>query len=387
MAVQPFSFRLFSVLPAVFVGVGLWIGIPGAYAQEEPTVPDSRFNTKTAPKPITPATKPQPGAVPTPPGKPATKPAVTTPVAPTPAPAAKPAVVAPAKKGPTLPPVEELRGSDLRTADGVLLHAQFYPAPGEKDKAGNKDAVPVILLHSYKRDRTEFAQLAPYLQECGHAVLVPDLRGHGASTTQQVGIAERKLDAAKFRNEDFLLMVQQDMEALKRFLRQKNNAEELNLEKLCIVGSEMGALVAINWSVLDWSWPSYPGLKQGQHVKGLVLLSPPWTLRSLTVKPMLDHPVVRSKLSVYLIAGTQNSRLYGEVSRLHKMLEVHHPEAAAPEQKDLFLKGFESKLQGADLLSDRAARVPEKIAGFIHWRLVKQDYPWTYAGRKDKGKE
>ena len=36
------------------------------------------------------------------------------------------------------------------------------------------------MLHGWKGNRTEYADLASFLQtQHGHAVLVPDLRGHG----------------------------------------------------------------------------------------------------------------------------------------------------------------------------------------------------------------
>ena len=62
-----------------------------------------------------------------------------------------------------------------------------------------------------------------------------------------------------------------DMEAVRKFLVDKNDAGELNLNKLCLVGSGMGASVAANWAVQDWSAPPLAVGKQGQDVKALVL--------------------------------------------------------------------------------------------------------------------
>ena len=39
-----------------------------------------------------------------------------------------------------------------------------------------------------------------------------------------------------------------DMEAVRSFLVGKNDKEELNLNRLCIVGLGMGATVAVNWA-------------------------------------------------------------------------------------------------------------------------------------------
>src|SRR3989304_4268313 len=65
----------------------------------------------------------------------------------------------------------------LRTSDGLELHATFFPG------MDGKESVPVILLHAWKEDRHDYLSLAGYLQSFGHAVIVPDLRGHGDSRT------------------------------------------------------------------------------------------------------------------------------------------------------------------------------------------------------------
>ena len=70
----------------------------------------------------------------------------------------------------------------LTTEDGVKLAVTYYA--GTK----GKDSIPVILLHGYGflESRKDYAGLAPYLQdELGCAVIVPDLRGHGDSTSRQ----------------------------------------------------------------------------------------------------------------------------------------------------------------------------------------------------------
>jgi pimeloyl-ACP methyl ester carboxylesterase len=298
---------------------------------------------------------------------------------------ARPPVKAPAKAPPPSrkdsdqPKPEELTGSELRTADGVGLCATFYPS------TQGKKAVPVILLHGYQEDRSVFLPLAELLQKQGHAVLVPDLRGHGDSKEQRLGFSTRTIDAAKMGNEQFGRMVTHDLEALKKCLLEKNNSGKLNLEKLCVVGSGMGALVAMNWAVLDWSWPIYPGLKQGQYVKALVLLSPPRSFRGLNVKPALEDPKVRGLLSIYLIAGRENAKGFEEVQRLHTALERFHPEPAKEQtdsKKDLFIKGLETNLQGSRLLGSRGFITEGLIAKFIELRLVKQDFPWQESGKK-----
>ena len=73
----------------------------------------------------------------------------------------------------------------LTTKDQVLLSCVFY--------AGTNDdqTVPIILVHGWGGVGGEFSGLAEFLQvNFGHAVIVPDLRGHGASVrrTTPVGV-------------------------------------------------------------------------------------------------------------------------------------------------------------------------------------------------------
>ncbi len=134
----------------------------------------------------------------------------------------------------------------LRTKDGVTIQATFYPS-----KLG-KDAVPVILLHEENGVRGDFSSLALRLQRAGHAVIAPELRGHGESSKRR---GERAMAP---RPADMAAMVSQDVEAVKNFLIERNNASELNIEKLCVIGAEMGSVVATNFAAptgVGRSWP------------------------------------------------------------------------------------------------------------------------------------
>jgi len=272
------------------------------------------------------------------------------------------------KKKEEIPPPEDL---NLTTDDGVQLRATFYP--GTK----GKDTVPVILLHMWKGDRNDFKQLAPYLQSLGHAVLVPDLRGHGEST--QVKGMNRPLEADSMPLRMVDRMVADDMETLKRFLMAKHNAGELNIEKLCLVGAELGASVALDYARLDWSWPPLATGKQGQDVRALVLISPQWSSHGLSLKAATAHPAVTSELSVYIVVGKKNSRLVRDAKRLHKIFERFHPEPPKEERaekQDLFISELPTSLQGTKMLGVQSLQLERRIAQFIHLRLVNQTIPW-----------
>src|SRR5690606_24011271 len=123
------------------------------------------------------------------------------------------------------------------------------------------------------------------------AVVTVDLRGHGGSKTM-LGPGGRmlKLDANRFQTADFLDMVRFDLEAVRQFLIAENDAGKLNLNKLGVVGSGMGANVALLWAARDWAMPPLAARKQGQDVKALALISPRWNFRGLELRDAMKFP-------------------------------------------------------------------------------------------------
>lgn len=274
-----------------------------------------------------------------------------------------------------IPPPEDV---SLQTGDGVELKATFYP--GTK----GKESVPVMMLHMWKGSRADYDALARYLQQLGHAVIVPDLRGHGRSTRiRRPGREPVEMEAALLKAADFQNMVRYDVESVKSYLLEKNNAGELNIEKLTVVGAEMGASVAINWAALDWSWQQLPNLKQGRDVKALVLISPEFAFKGMPIKQAISSPAVRQDLSMMFIVGAQDPRAVREARRIYTTLERFHPLPAASERAEkqdlFFLDNLKTSLQGTKILGERALTPPpeQQIAQFIQLRLVAKSFPWT----------
>ena len=265
--------------------------------------------------------------------------------------------------------VMELGGNDLVTRDFVSLAADFYPG-AEDDKT-----VPVLLLHGFKGSRKDFSVLAPYLAEQGYAVLAPDLRGHGDSTSRlEVRDGRRqvaKLDTANMRAADFARIADYDMGALRQFLIARNNKGELNLNKLVILGIEMGAAVAIDWAVYDWSLPNYPGLKQSRDVKALVLISPKRTNPGLQTSQSLKHEVIQSVLPILIVVGKGDPKAYSDASRIHSKIESLRREdpTEPPEKKTLWFSQPDTSLQGAKLLNAKSLPMPSFIHKFIDLRV------------------
>ncbi|MGI9427941.1 MAG: alpha/beta hydrolase [Bythopirellula sp.] len=275
----------------------------------------------------------------------------------------------------------------LTTRDGVRIKATYYPS------SLGKNSVPVVMLHDFKQSRSVFNGLAQALSSPpngdlpSHAVLTVDLRGHGESTVVEGrGGATRKLEITKFGKQDYRNMVLYDMEAVRKFLVRKNDAGELNLNKLCLLGTGMGANVAVSWAAVDWSTPKLASRKQGQDVKGLVLTSPEWSHRGLPLLKSIKHRDVREKLSMLIIYGEQDKKATKSAETIHKNVERYHPTPppeAGLEEKDLVMVGLPTSLQGTRLLADPSFRTLPILEFFLDARLAQQDFEWIQRRRSN----
>lgn len=284
--------------------------------------------------------------------------------------AAAPASAPPAKQ---LPPPTNVT---LTTRDGVSLAATFYGS------LLGKEAVPVIMLHQFKGSRADFKDLATSLQAKGCAVLVPDLRGHGQSTRQTFpGRGDREINPVLLKQQDFEAMITQDLEACKSYLMDKNNAGELNINKLCVVGAEMGAVLAVDWAAWDWHWPRLATGKQGQDVKALVLISPPWVYKGVSLTEVVNNRRLADQWSWLIIVGDQENGDMREAKRLHQTLEKFFPAPADPAQaadkQAVFFLPLATSLQSAKLLAAKKDAIAAEVSKFLDRRLVKQGNSWT----------
>jgi pimeloyl-ACP methyl ester carboxylesterase len=276
------------------------------------------------------------------------------------------------------PPVQEL---ELLTNDGLRLALSYYP--GTK----GKESIPIVLLHMWKKSRADYKPLALYLQSLGHAVIAPDLRGHGQSVRFKGSRKDDDLKAANLPLPQFAKMVTEDTKAVKDFLWERNNAEELNLDKLCVVGAEMGASVALDWAAYDAvgydnNMVTYGPLRLGAFVKALVLISPEWAFKSLSLKQAASATRVQGDIPILILVGQEDRKAFSEAKRINTFFERFHAEPKGDDKFDkmtLFLVPLETKLQGTSLL-DPKLHGPEYIADFINKRLIKaeeaQDWVW-----------
>ncbi len=280
------------------------------------------------------------------------------------------AAVAWAQASAKMPKPETVR---LVTKDGVILVATFY------DGRQGKETVPVLLVHDLKGSRADFHFLALRLQQQGFSVLVPDLRGHGESRRLQN--SDRVLSVDRFRPRHYPAFLE-DLETCKRFLLQKNNRGELNIDKLCLVGAKFGAVVATLWAHRDWQWPPLATGKQGQDVKALVLISPERKMHGMDMTSVLSKPVLRWRLAVYVIVGGQNPEYRREAEKVYESIfkvrrkrmerDPHYPRVA-------FTVIRTTRLQGTDLFRLKGSvpqQLADRIAQFLDAQVRQRSIPW-----------
>jgi alpha-beta hydrolase superfamily lysophospholipase len=326
---------------------------------------------QTPPGQRSPATQPPPGKTPTRP--PAGRPS---------APPKTPATAPKAKEEIKPPPPES---SYLRTKDGWSIYCTYF-GPMEGVRNG-KEVVPVILLHGWEGQGAEYGRFATLLQTIGCAVAVPDLRGHGRSTScrrpdRRTGeLKDEEIKVDDLTTQDLLGMTF-DVEAVKKMLMEHHNKAELNIEMLCVGGADVGAIVAINWTAMDWSWPVTPSLKQGQDVKGLILLSPRLSFKGLNAATGLAHPAVDKGVSAMVAVGKEERREYSDAKRIYSRIEngreTYKDPAERRSKQDCFFLEAPTLLQGTRLL-DPQLDVYRYIGTFLKVRFFDKadQYPWA----------
>jgi len=265
----------------------------------------------------------------------------------------------------------------VSTKDGVQLSCFYYKGGFAKNgeeitQVEGKHVVPVILVHGWGGRASNFDGFAALLQSGGYAVIVPDLRGHGQSTLVNTAAGATQIDPEKMEKKAIGFMWQ-DIEAVKGFLLEKNNAGELNIDMLALVGSKEGAMIAMNWAIKDWSRPQLPAFRQGRDVKLLILLSPPAAFGPMKSLPAAMNPI-SSQMRYFIGVGNGDSEAYKDAEKLMKALERTHKENA-----DEALRWVEAgtELQGAELLDERLP-VQFEAARFLHSSLFEHSasFPW-----------
>ncbi len=268
----------------------------------------------------------------------------------------------------------------LRTKDGWNIFCTYY-GPKKGVRSSGKFVVPIIMLHGWEGQGSEYADLAKVLQSWGFASIAPDLRGHGRSVSRKKPNGEDEVVKVDDLTPLDLDGMVNDVEAVKKWLVEKNNKAELNVEMLTVISAEVSTIVAMNWAALDWNWPMAGGVKQGQDVKALILLTPQQTFKRMNCSKAMATPVISKGLSIMIAVGDQKASDLSEAKRIQSRLERVRPPVPKEEieqKQDLFLIIAPTPMQGTKLL-DRALIVNRSIMAFLNLRLLRktEDFLWT----------
>ncbi len=128
---------------------------------------------------------------------------------------------------------------NFKTRDDQAISARLY-IPRK-----NGRAPAVLLVHAAGSSAEPLDELAANLQRKGFAVLIPNLRGHGPSVSENYNWA--KDTDADVRTKSWSLAVR-DLEASTDFMRGHDSIHNSNLS---IVGVGAGALLATRYAVQD----------------------------------------------------------------------------------------------------------------------------------------
>ncbi len=233
------------------------------------------------------------------------------------------------------------------------------------------------------------------LQEEGYAVITVDLRFHGESkvggapgvTNVNQGTSknkDKKKAGIDLRPIDLEAMVEYDMEAVKGFIKDEHQAKNLNMNKMGIVGPEMGASVAVAYAALDWDKAPYDDAQEGyqtprgQDVRAIVLISPQEKFKNMAIAKVITALKNPDLNIAFLICSGSESLDKKESKKIFEM-------AATPaiNEKRMYQESYAAKLTGTDLL-DKNLRIEEHMLVFFNEHLKKLNSPWRDRESKRK---
>jgi dienelactone hydrolase len=149
------------------------------------------------------------------------------------------------------PPITDVSSNSVtyEAQDGVRIAASFFAPPGVPNPP------VVILFHEEGGTRAQWDVLVPILVREGYAVLVPDIRGHGESTT-----ATRDGQPQPYQFNGSSVEAMQDVAAALQWLKAQGGVDA---SRVGVIGSRFGAMLA------------YASTAVFPEVKGAVAITPP----------------------------------------------------------------------------------------------------------------
>ncbi|MBP3557744.1 MAG: alpha/beta fold hydrolase, partial [Thermoguttaceae bacterium] len=275
------------------------------------------------------------------------------------------------KAEPTKP--MRLNQQQFTTRDGWRLVANYYKG------GGNADAPAVLLLHGRDGKKEEFDELAKKLAEQGCAVIVPDLRGCGESTSLAVndmsrgprGMRQpRERKMSQFNNDDLRALIEYDKEVWFNFLLYLHNKELLNVKKTIIVGSELGAALAATWARDDWNGKG----DAAQNVVGVALLSPDATndegkFNALTALDAYRKKAKGKSSGFVVFVGQMTEDKFEDAKTIQKKIGGKADEELPPQEKTIPIVALKTEKQGVELLKIQSFGVSDTVVQFVANRM------------------
>ena len=268
---------------------------------------------------------------------------------------------------------------------GVNLSCTLFESA---DSSGDESKVvsPMMLIHDWGGSMEDLAPLAAHLQAAGHTVLVPDLRGHGGSTS--IVNSSQVIDYSDFSTAE-IATIENDLEACKKFLMQYNNDGKLNINMLSVLAvGDMCPLVSA-WVLRDWSYPNIGRLKQGKDVQSLFLISPARKFKQYSMVKIAKHPLMSGKDQFHiptLIIWGNGGKSAKDSNSIYKAMAKNRPEstASSPVQRwaeqDLFRIELPIAGDGVELLSPNPA-IYNFIATFNQQKILADPARFTWQSR------
>ncbi|KAK8073257.1 hypothetical protein PG994_004156 [Apiospora phragmitis] len=140
---------------------------------------------------------------------------------------------------------------------------------------GPDDGIPVLLLHGWVCDQTDWAFQIPFLLSLGFRVIGMDYRGHGHSSVTD---AVTKFDPVTLAEDAAALLAHLGVHHGSSSNRDNNGTHHHHQQQAIVMGHSLGGVVAHQLAQ-----------RHGYLVRGTVLVDAAYTM----TPPMMDHVVAR----------------------------------------------------------------------------------------------
>ncbi|WP_146508844.1 alpha/beta hydrolase [Thalassoglobus neptunius] len=264
--------------------------------------------------------------------------------------------------------------------DRFPIHITYFPA--NPDAGPPKDAPVVVIVPDLEETRIAWDKgagprnapktLPAELQQRGYAVITVDLRKSGESVIE--GREE------PIRPTDYERMVLGDLEAVKEFIFTLHQEQKLNMRKLGVIGSGLGAPIAAGFAEFDWKRKPFDDhaipaerTPRGQDVRAIVMISPKTSagkVHSNRAIGFLKNP--RMNISLMVIVGQDDTQNYRNAKAIFNTFAV----VKANEDRAVFLEP-RLKDSGIGLLQQRIEIAYTPILTFLDNRLKSINDPWV----------